>query len=162
MPLGSVAPWAPPLACLTRCEPKPSDLRLPVAPFPSSHPTLPHPHSVDVTVIDKAGRRHALRGVVGENLAELLAAQVEAGTLEEDAVVASPEGAGAVEAHVKVPNEMLSAVPAPEGDDARWLSEVAAADSVDVHSRLASRIVLDKGMQGSLVALADHYPYRTL
>lgn len=118
--------------------------------------------SIDVTVIDKSGRRHAIRGVAGQNLAELLAAQVEAGTLEEDTVVTSPEGSGAVEAHVKVPNELLEAVPAPQGDDARWLSEVAAVDSVDLHSRLASRIVLDKFMNGSLVALGEHYPWRTL
>lgn len=74
----------------------------------------------------------------------------------------SPEGRGAVEAHVKVPNELLIKVPAPEGDDRRSLGELATSASIDVHSRLASRIVLDKSFNGSLVALGEHEPWRTL
>jgi hypothetical protein len=116
--------------------------------------------SVEVTVIDKDGRRHAIRGVAGQNLAELLAAHVD--TLGDDAVARSPEGRGAVEAHVKVPNEMFIKAPAPAGDDIAFLSELAGTGTIDAHSRLASRIVLDKDMQGSLVALAELNPWKTL
>lgn len=118
------------------------------------------PCSIEITVIDKDGRRHALRGVTGQNLAELLAAHVD--TLGDDAVAGSPEGRGSVEAHVKVPNEMLVKVPAPAGDDQVFLSELAGSGTVDVHSRLASRIVLDKDMQGTLVALGELSPWKTL
>ena len=116
--------------------------------------------SINVTVIDKEGRRHALRGVSGQNLAELLAANVD--TLGDDVVARSPEGRGAVEAHVKIPNELMEKVPAPQGDDERYLTEMAVSYTLDKHSRLASRIVLDQGMQGSLVALSEHYPWKTL
>lgn len=80
----------------------------------------------------------------------------------DDAVARSPEGRGSVEAHVKVPNEMLVKVPAPAGDDQAFLSELADSNSIDVHSRLASRIVLDKDMQGTLVALGKLNPWKTL
>ena len=113
-----------------------------------------------MTVIDKSGRRHALRGVSGQNLAQGLAEHVE--TLGEEAVAQSPEGRGAVEAHVKVPNELLTKFPTPEGDDRRYLNELAESQDVDLHSRLASRITLDASMQGSLVALGDIRPWRSL
>lgn len=111
-------------------------------------------------MIDKEGRRHALRGIIGQNLADLIAAHVD--TLGDDAVARSPEGRGNIEAHVKVPNEMFSKVPAPAGDDERYLNELAATNSVDTHSRLASKIVLDKTMQGSLVALGELSAWKTL
>jgi len=80
--------------------------------------------------------------------------------LGDDAVARSPEGRGSVEAHVKIPNEMLVTVPAPAGDDQAFLLELAGNGSIDVHSRLASRIVL--GKQGILVALGELNPWKTL
>ena len=77
-------------------------------------------------------------------------------------IARSPEGRGAGEAHVKIPNELLQRFPSPQGDDERWLSEVAEDGSIDRHSRLASRIVLDRSMKGTLVALGDLYPWKTL
>jgi hypothetical protein len=82
--------------------------------------------------------------------------------LGDDAVARSPEGRGTVEAHVKVPNEMLVQVPPPAGDDEAFLSELAGTGTIDLHSRLASRIVLNKSMQGTLVALGELNPWKTL
>jgi hypothetical protein len=84
---------------------------------------------VDVNVIDKLGRRHTLRGLEGQTLAELL--EQHSATLGEEAVALSPEGRGAPEAHVKVPNELLARLPAPGDDDARTLREVADEFDVD-------------------------------
>ena len=47
------------------------------------------------------------------------------------AVAPSPEGRGAGEAHVKLPNELLEKCPAPQGDDIRWLREVADEFNLD-------------------------------
>ena len=41
------------------------------------------------------------------------------------AVCLSPEGRDIKEAHVKLPNELLGAYPAPAGDDAFFLNEIA-------------------------------------
>jgi hypothetical protein len=43
----------------------------------------------------------------------------------------SPYGRGAADAHIKVPNEMLARVPAPEGDECKALEELAAGKSID-------------------------------
>lgn len=43
----------------------------------------------------------------------------------------SPDGRGAREAHVKLPQELLAAFPPHTGDDARYLAEVADPSSVD-------------------------------
>jgi hypothetical protein len=63
---------------------------------------------------------------------------------------------------VKIPNEMLTKNPVGGTDDQAFLSELAATGTIDIHSRLASRIVLDKDMQGSLVALGELSPWKTL
>ena len=47
------------------------------------------------------------------------------------ALCLSPDGRGVAEAHVKLPTELLSAFPAPAGDDARYLEEIAQRDSLD-------------------------------
>lgn len=75
----------------------------------------------------------------------------------------SPEGRHVFDSHVKVPNELVSRIPPPVGDDARALSEVAKPGTVDKqHSRLASSIVLDRSMNGSLVALGENNYWKTL
>jgi hypothetical protein len=72
------------------------------------------------------------------------------------------EGRGKWDAHIKVPNELAARVPVPEGDEARLLAEVADPASLDVHSRLGSRVVLGRELDGTLLALGDLYPWRTL
>lgn len=47
------------------------------------------------------------------------------------ALCLSPDGRGVPEAHVKLPTELLTAFPAPAGDDARYLQEVAQRGSLD-------------------------------
>lgn len=44
----------------------------------------------------------------------------------------SPDGRGVRESHIKLPTELLTAFPPPEGDDARFLAEIAEPRSVDV------------------------------
>ena len=115
--------------------------------------------AVDLTVIDGAGRRHALRGVAGQPLVDLLAAHLDA--LGEGAVAASPEGRGAAEAHVKLPNELLAAYPR-SADDEELLRAVAEEGEVDGHSLCASLIALGPALAGATVALAPNRPWRTL
>jgi len=116
---------------------------------------------INVTIIDRQGLHHTLRGLEGQTLVEVLAANLD--TLGDEVVVRSPEGRGAIEAHVKVPNELVFRIPVPRGDDARSLAEVVDSVSFDPqHSRLASKIVLDRSMKGALVALGGHCPWKTL
>jgi hypothetical protein len=148
---------------------------------------------VQVTVVDRSGRRHIFGGLEGQSVADVIAANVE--TLGEDGGPAlvfflfsfflswpstsnfalfglfsqpyspfkvctrfvaicpwylpphprslsafssalavlglSPYGRGAADAHIKVPNEMLARVPAPEGDERKALEELAAGKSID-------------------------------
>ena len=118
------------------------------------------PSRIEVTVIDKVGRHHVLRGLEGQNLASLL--DQHADTLGDDVVGNSPEGRGKAEAHVKVPNELLKMLPASTSEEQRYLAEFAESSSLDKHSRLASRILLDQRMQGALVSLSDLKPWKTL
>ena len=115
---------------------------------------------VEITVIDGNGRRHTLLGMEGQTLAQLMEQHVD--VLGKNAVAGSPEGRGCVEAHVKVPNELLEEIPAPAGDDDAVLREVADPQSLDAHSRLGSRIVLDKSLDGVVVSVGDIYPWKTL
>ena len=43
----------------------------------------------------------------------------------------SPDGRGAMEAHCKLPSELLEAFPQPADDDARQLQEIAEANTLD-------------------------------
>lgn len=47
------------------------------------------------------------------------------------ALCLSPEGRGARESHVKLPNELMAAFPAHTGDDARFLRDIAEPRSLD-------------------------------
>lgn len=113
-----------------------------------------------MTVIDKVGRHHVLRGLEGQNVASLLEQHAE--TLGDDVIGSSPEGRGKGEAHVKVPNELMTMLPSPTSEEQRYLAEIAEGSSLDKHSRLASRIILDQRMQGALVSLSDLKPWKTL
>lgn len=140
-------------------------------------------HLVHIKVIDGEGHRHSFTGIEGQTLAELirehsdvlgpqgtvLCIHVQSGTIyyvycliNGAAVADSPEGRGRVEAHVKIPTELFDAIPAPRGDDEQWMKEVADPYALDEHSRLGSRIVLDKSMDGVIVSIGDIYPYKTL
>ncbi|KAI8107813.1 hypothetical protein M9434_004757 [Picochlorum sp. BPE23] len=117
-------------------------------------------HLVHIKVIDGEGHRHSFTGIEGQTLAELI--REHSDVLGPQAVADSPEGRGRVEAHVKIPTELFDAIPAPRGDDEQWMKEVADPYALDEHSRLGSRIVLDKSMDGVIVSIGDIYPYKTL
>lgn len=75
----------------------------------------------------------------------------------------SPDGPHAPDSHVKVPNELLEVIPPPLNPEEQWnLEEVAEDDTIDVHSRLASKIVLDHKLNGALFALGDIRPWKIL
>lgn len=78
------------------------------------------------------------------------------------AVAGSPEGRGCMDAHVKIPNEMLDVIPPPTGDDKAVIEELADPASLDKHSRLGSRIILSKSLQGAVLSIGDIYPWKTL
>jgi hypothetical protein len=115
---------------------------------------------VHVKVIDGSGRVHTLTGLEGTTVADLF--QQHTAVLGLNAIAASPEGRGKVEAHVKVPTELFDAIPAPRGDDVEWMQQVADPSAVDEHSRLGSRIVLGKELDGMTVSVGDIYPWKTL
>ena len=85
---------------------------------------------MQLTVVDGEGRRHVLRGLAGQSVVDVLEGHLD--TLGDDVVCLSPEGRGVREAHVKLPNELLAAFPAPAGDDARFLQDIADARSLDL------------------------------
>jgi len=115
---------------------------------------------VNINVIDKTGRMHALRGLEGQTVAELFRDNVD--ILGQAAVAASPEGRNRVESHVKIPSEWFGAVPANEGDDKEVLRELAGEGSFDEHSRLGGRIVLGKNLEGMTLSVGGVYPWKTL
>lgn len=116
---------------------------------------------VTIHCIDSAGHRHTLRGLEGQTLADVFASNTD--VLGADAVAASPEGRGKVEAHVKVPGEWCGVVGASEGeDDAEVLEALTGGEGVDGHSRLGSRVVLGRGMEGMTVSVGGLYPWKSL
>lgn len=135
----------------------------PNAPNAPTHRSFASNHVVDsiVTIhcIDASGHRHTLRGLEGQSLADVFAEHTD--VLGADAVAASPEGRGKVEAHVKVPGEWEGIVGAVEGEDAEVL-EALAGGEVDGHSRLGSRVVLGRGMEGMTVSVGGLYPWKSL
>lgn len=124
----------------------------------SSQPTV-YDRMVQVTVIDKEGRRHMFRGLEGQKLVDVLVAN-EDQLGQENVLCLSPEGRGVMECHVKVPNEYLTAIPAPNEDEQKALTQIA--EGMTANSRLASKITLSKGLNDMLVALGDNYPWKTL
>jgi hypothetical protein len=114
---------------------------------------------VTIHCIDASGHRHTLRGLEGQSLADVFAEHTD--VLGADAVAPSPEGRGKVEAHVKVPGEWAGVVGSVDGEDAEVL-EALAGDAVDGHSRLGSRVVLGRGMEGMTVSIGGLYPWKSL
>lgn len=115
--------------------------------------------SVPLTVVDLEGRRHALRGLEGQSVADVLSDNID--TFSSDVVALSPEGSDAYESHVKIPAELFPVYPAPTGDAAAELSQVAADGSIDEHSRLASSIKLTKAEGPLLIGLGALAPWHT-
>ncbi|PRW59051.1 NADH:ubiquinone oxidoreductase 22 kDa subunit [Chlorella sorokiniana] len=128
-------------------------------PFSSTAPSV-FDKLVQITIVDGQGRRHVLRGVQGQPLTTVLEGHMD--TLGEQTLCLSPDGRGVPEAHVKLPTELLAAFPAPAGDDARYLQEVAQRGSLDAHSRLGSKVVLSKELDGAVIALGELYPWKSL
>ncbi|PSC75358.1 hydroxyneurosporene methyltransferase [Micractinium conductrix] len=116
--------------------------------FASQAPSV-YDRIVQLTVVDGEGRRHVVRGLVGQNIVEVLEQHMD--TLGEEAVCLSPEGRDIKEAHVKLPNELLGAYPAPAGDDAFFLNEIAVG--TDGHSRLGSKLAMGFAHSKALYAL---------
>lgn len=115
---------------------------------------------VQLTVVDSEGRRHVVRGTVGQSVVDLLEGHMD--TLGEEGICLSPDGRGAREAHIKLPQELLAAFPPHTGDDARFLAEVADPGSLDRHSRLGSKVTLSKELDGTVLALGALYPWKSL
>jgi hypothetical protein len=115
---------------------------------------------VEITVIDSEGKRHVIPGLEGQTVAQLLEQHTD--ILGPHAVAGSPEGRGCMDAHVKIPNEMLDVIPPPTGDDKAVIEELADPASLDKHSRLGSRIILSKSLQGAVLSIGDIYPWKTL
>lgn len=115
---------------------------------------------VNFSVIDRTGSVHALKGLEGQTVADVFAQNTA--VLGDDCVAASPEGRGRVEAHVKVPSEWFEAVKADEGADREVLEELVGDSGLDGHSRLGSRVVLGKELEGMTVSVGGVYPWKTL
>ncbi|KAI3438501.1 hypothetical protein D9Q98_000929 [Chlorella vulgaris] len=115
---------------------------------------------VQLTVVDLAGRRHVVRGLEGQTVVDLLEGHVD--TLGDETLCLSPEGRGARETHIKLPTELMGSFPPHSGDDARFLVEIAEPKALDRHSRLGSKVTLSKELEGTVLALAPVYPWKTL
>jgi len=114
---------------------------------------------VQVTVIDKAGRRHPVRGLAGQTLVQALEQQDALDV--SDYLCLSPEGRGEWELVVSVPNEFTTRIPAPGEDDVKSLEQIAER-AITSNTRLGSKIVLNKDLNQMLVALGEAYPWKTL
>lgn len=67
------------------------------------------------------------------------------------------------EVHVKVPNELFEEIPEPKTvEERKQLQFLAENSSIDIHSRLASTIVLTHNLNGALFALSDLRPWKSL
>mmetsp|Transcript_13119 Transcript_13119/g.37886 ORF Transcript_13119/g.37886 Transcript_13119/m.37886 type:complete len:173 (-) Transcript_13119:21-539(-) len=115
---------------------------------------------VNFSVIDRSGKVHALRGLEGQTVADVFAQNTD--VLGADCVAGSPEGRGRVEAHVKVPSEWFGAVGADEGEAREVLEELVGDTGLDGHSRLGSRVVLGKALEGMTVSVGGVYPWKSL
>ncbi|KAL6775701.1 NUOP3 [Auxenochlorella protothecoides x Auxenochlorella symbiontica] len=115
---------------------------------------------VQLTVVDKEGHRHVLRGLEGQTVADVLQGHTD--ILGEDVLALSPSVPDQLEAHIKIPTELFDTFPAPSDEVARQLTQVAAPASIDIHSRLASNITLSCKTGDILVSLGDLAPWKTL
>ncbi|KAK9790509.1 hypothetical protein WJX73_000656 [Symbiochloris irregularis] len=113
---------------------------------------------VQVTIVGLDGRRHLVRGLEGQPLVNVL--HVNEDAFGEDVVGLSPEGRGALEAHVLVPNEALASIPPLNADDTRVLEQLSP--DLQPNSRLASRIKLSKTLNQMVIALGAIRPWKSL
>jgi hypothetical protein len=131
---------------------------------PSSAATFASNHVIDsvvnFSVIDRTGKVHALRGLEGQTVADVFAQNTA--VLGADCVAGSPEGRGKVDAHVKVPSEWFREVAADEGEAREALEELVGDTGLDGHSRLGSRVVLGKELEGMTVSVGGVYPWKSL
>lgn len=113
---------------------------------------------IQLTVVGLDGKRHLIRGLEGQSLANVLHANYE--VLGEEAIGLSPEGRGAIEAHVMIPSEYLVSLPSPDVTDTRIMEQLTP--SYRANSRLASRIILSKALDQMVIALGNIYPWKSL
>ncbi|KAL3155796.1 hypothetical protein ABBQ32_012812 [Trebouxia sp. C0010 RCD-2024] len=112
---------------------------------------------VQVTVVDVYGQRHVLRALTGHTLVDVLSEHQE--LLGNEEVTESPEGRGALECVVSVPNEFLNQIPQTK----EYLQQLRQiAPSVTSNCRLGSKIILTKEMNDMQVALHEVFPWRTI
>lgn len=115
---------------------------------------------VQLTVIDGSGRRFPVRGLEGQTVSQVLAA--DEGPLDvSEFMCLSPEGRGQVECVVTVPNEYTKRIPPPGIDEFRQLEQIAE-HSITPNTRLGSQIVLSKDINNMLIALGATLPFHTL
>eukprot|EP00887_Chlorella_sp_A99_P004617 scaffold4.g4617.t1 len=115
---------------------------------------------IQFTIVDKLGRRHVVRGLEGQSIVDVIAAHSE--QLGEDVLCLSPDGRDKWDVHIKVPVELLDRVPLSDRDDVIALEQVADPKSLNEHSRLGSKVILSKDLNGTLIAIADNYFWKTL
>jgi len=112
---------------------------------------------IQVTVIDVHGQRHVLRALTGHTLIDVMQEHQE--LLGDEEVTESPEGRGALECVVSVPNEFLPGIPQTKD----YLQQLRAiTPSVTSNCRLGSKITLTKEMNNMQVALHEVFPWRTI
>ncbi|KAK2077155.1 hypothetical protein QBZ16_004789 [Prototheca wickerhamii] len=122
----------------------------------SSAPTV-FDKIVQLTVVDREGHRHVLRGLEGQTVADVLENNVE--LFGDDVLVTSPSKPDEFEGHIKIPSELFGTFP---GSDKRALETIADVNDVDTHSRLASDVVLSRKLGDVLVSLGKVAPWKTL
>lgn len=108
-------------------------------------------------MVTRDGRRHTIRGLEGQTLADVFAANED--IVGEDAVCLSPEGRGVVESHVFIPQEYLDRLPS-DAANRRQIEEVALEPQPN--SRLASKIILSRDLHRATVAVGGVQPWKTL
>jgi hypothetical protein len=134
---------------------------------------------VDVTLIDFRGKRHNIKGLVGQSLTKAAEWNNLHAVLEDDSNYGSSdtpvqvvhnerwtedkfgEGCNSHIPHVIVTNEWFDKLPKPLWDEEAQLQKLEdwAPGERTPHSRIASEIYLTKELSGLTVHVPDMYPH---
>ncbi|CAM6109043.1 unnamed protein product [Calypogeia fissa] len=117
-------------------------------------------HTVRLTAIDMLdGQRYSMRGLLGEKLVRSL---TRSKLIEEEAHRIEELSACDGVCEISVAGEWLEKLPPRSEEEEAMLKKSAIkGQDVDIHSRLACQIVLEKKLDGMAFAVPEPRPWRT-
>eukprot|EP00898_Chlorokybus_atmophyticus_P006054 jgi/Chlat1/644/Chrsp103S00969 len=136
------------------------------APAVLSHePGTPAPRvsekTIDITVFDRSGHRHQIKGLVGRSLLDALVTSELHQEYHSRGLVEGQCFGNCGNCHVTVSNEALQALPERNSTEQDIL-EALKPEGASSNYRYSCQLKLGKNMDGMVVSIAEWLPWYTL